>query len=74
MACDKPVAARQWVQKLLEKCRLVVKHPDVGDARPELGIGIRSTYVGSYVIFFRQVKGFLEIERVIRGDVNDPKI
>ncbi|WP_261344228.1 type II toxin-antitoxin system RelE/ParE family toxin [Stieleria varia] len=57
-----------------EKCRLVGKHPDVGDTRPELGEGIRSTYVCSYVIFFRRVEGFLEIVRVIRGDVDEPKI
>ena len=54
IARDKPVAARQWVQKLREKCRLLARHPEVGDARPELGDGIRSTYVGSYVIFFRR--------------------
>ncbi|WP_233215757.1 type II toxin-antitoxin system RelE/ParE family toxin [Rhodopirellula bahusiensis] len=56
IARDKPDAARQWVQKLREKCRLVAKHPDVGDARPELGDDIRSTYVGSYVIFFGEWK------------------
>ena len=74
IARDKPIAARQWVKKLREKCRLAAKHPDVGDARPELGEGIRSTYVGSYVIFFRRVEGFLEIARVVRGDVDEPKI
>ena len=74
IARDKPGAARQWVEKLREKCRLVAKHPDVGDARPELGDGIRATYVGSYVIFFRCVEGFLEVVRVIRGDVDEPKI
>jgi len=62
------------VQKLREKCRVVAKHPDVGDARPEFGDGIRSTYVGSYVIYFRRVEGFLEIVRVIRGEVDDPQI
>ena len=39
----------------------------------QLGESIRSTYVGSYVTFFRRVEGFLEIVRVIRGDVDDPK-
>ncbi|WP_231846451.1 type II toxin-antitoxin system RelE/ParE family toxin [Rhodopirellula baltica] len=62
------------MQKLREKCRLVAKHPDVGDTRPEFGDGIRSTYIGSYVIFFRQVEGFLEIVRVIRGEVDAPQI
>ena len=74
IARDKPIAARQWVQKLREKCRLVAKYPEVGEARPELGEGIRSTHVGSYVIFFRRVDGFLEIVRVIRGDLDEPQI
>ncbi|MCC9644697.1 type II toxin-antitoxin system RelE/ParE family toxin [Rhodopirellula sp. JC740] len=74
IARDKPAAARRWLAKLREKCRLVANHPDVGDARPELGENIRSTYVGSYVIFFRHVEGYLEIVRVIRGDVDDPDI
>ncbi len=73
IARDKPIAARQWVRKLREKCHLIASHPEMGDARPELGESIRSTYVGSYVIFFRRVEGFLEIVRVIRGDVDDPK-
>ncbi|WP_235033517.1 type II toxin-antitoxin system RelE/ParE family toxin [Rubripirellula obstinata] len=50
MAEDKPVAARQWVAKIREKCRLAAKHPDIGDDRGDLGEGIRSTYVGSYII------------------------
>jgi len=68
IANDKPVAARQWVAKIREKCRIVAQHPDVGDQRPELGQEIRSTYVGSYVIFFRRSDGFVDFVRVIRGD------
>ena len=37
IARDKPVAARQWVGKLREKCHLIANHPEMGDARPELG-------------------------------------
>ena len=70
IARDKPEAARQWVSKIREKCRLVAKHPEVGDDRAELGKDIRSTYAGSYVIFFRCSQGFLDIVRVIRGDRN----
>ena len=73
IARDKPIAARQWVRKLREKCHLIANHPEMGDARPELGESIRSTYVGSYAIFFRRVEGFLEIVRIIRGDVDDPR-
>jgi toxin ParE1/3/4 len=54
IAKDKPNAARQWVAKLREKCRLAATHPDIGDDRSDLGEGIRSTYVGSYIIYFRE--------------------
>lgn len=68
IAQDKPIAARKWVAKIRAKCGIVAKHPEVGDERPELGENIRSTYVGSYVIFFRRNDGCVEIVRVIRGD------
>ena len=74
IANDKPDAARKWVSKLREKCRLASQHPEIGDERPELGEGIRSTYLGSYVIFFRRSDGVVEIVRVIRGDVDKPNI
>ncbi|MDA1053414.1 MAG: type II toxin-antitoxin system RelE/ParE family toxin [Planctomycetota bacterium] len=72
IAKDKPVAARQWIAKLREKCRLVAKNPDIGDDRSDLGDGIRSTYVGSYIIYFREREGTLEIVRAVRGDLEFP--
>jgi len=68
IATDTPVTARQWVAKIREKCRIVAQHPEVGDSRPEFGKNMRSTYVGSYVIFFRRADGFVDIVRVICGD------
>lgn len=72
IAKDKPAAARQWVATLREKCRLAASNPEIGDERDDLGEGIRSTYVGSYIIFFRENKGNLEIVRVARGDQKFP--
>jgi len=68
IAQDKPIAARNWVAKLREKCRLIASQSDIGDHRPELGDGIRSSYLGSYVIFFRRTDGVVEIVRIVRGD------
>lgn len=47
IAKDKPIAARQWVEKIREKCRLAANYPEIGDDRRDLGEGIRSTFVGS---------------------------
>ena len=69
IAKDKPKAARVWTAKLREKCRMLAIHPEVGDDRADLGEGIRSTYLGSYIIYFRQREEVLEIVRVRRGDV-----
>ena len=72
IAKDKPSAAREWAAKIREKCRMLAKHPGVGDDRSDLGEGIRSTYVGSYIIFFRHRETTLEIVRVRRGDLKFP--
>ncbi|NLX98737.1 MAG: type II toxin-antitoxin system RelE/ParE family toxin [Rhodopirellula sp.] len=53
IARDKPIAARRWVERIKAKCRLVAKQPDLGEIREDLGPAVRSTLVGSYVIFYR---------------------
>ena len=72
IAKDNPNAARQWVAKLREKCRLAARHPEIGDDRSDLGEGIRSTFVGRYIIYFREKDGALEIVRVVGGDQEFP--
>ena len=68
IARDKPIAARKWAEKIKAKCRLLAIHPKLGEARDDLGEGVRCTFVGSYVIFYRQTGEIVEISRVIRGD------
>ncbi len=68
IARDKPIAARRWVKRIKEKCHLLANNRELGDLREDLGVNIRCSYVGSYVIFFRHVGAYLEISRVIRGD------
>ncbi len=68
IARDKPMAARKWAQRVRRKCRLIARNNELGDAHEELGVGIRSTYPGDYIIFFRAGSKVVEILRVIRGD------
>jgi toxin ParE1/3/4 len=68
IARDKPIAARQWVNKIKAKCHLLVDHPQLGESREDLGCGIRCTYVGSYVVFYRPTAEAIEVVRVLRGD------
>jgi toxin ParE1/3/4 len=66
---DKPVAARRWLARIKEKCRLLAKTPAIGERRPEFLSGkCRCSLVGSYVIFYRPIEGGVEVVRVIRGD------
>jgi toxin ParE1/3/4 len=67
IARDKPAAARKWTHKVRQKCRLLAKNPEIGDLCPELGQGVRSTYLGDYNIYFRAFASDVEIMRVIRG-------
>ncbi|MCA9249086.1 MAG: type II toxin-antitoxin system RelE/ParE family toxin [Planctomycetales bacterium] len=72
IAKDKPLAARQWIDKLRAKCRFVARNPEIGDVRHEFGPNIRSTYLGSYVIFFRRNSDAVEIVRIVRGERDRP--
>lgn len=68
IAFDKPDAARKWVHRIRTKCKLLAKYPQLGDAHEEFGRGVRSSYLGHYIIFFRVKGEFVEIMRVMRGD------
>jgi len=69
IAEDKPEAARRWLAKIKEKCRLLAKTPELGERRPEFLSGkCRCSLVGSYVIFYRSIDNGIQVVRVIRGD------
>lgn len=68
IARDKPLAAANWVETIEQKCELIAATPDFGEIRPELGVNIRSSSVGRYVIFFRPITDGIEVVRVISGD------
>jgi toxin ParE1/3/4 len=62
------MAAANWVDTIEQKCRLIAATPDFGERRPEYGANFRSSVVGRYVIFFRPIKGGIEVVCVIPGD------
>ena len=70
IARDKPRAAVEWVDKIEAKCLLIAGQPTMGELQPKLGVGVRSNFVGRYVIFHRQTNDRVEILRVISGDRN----
>ncbi len=65
---DKPIAAAEWVEKIEAKCLLIASSPEIGEAMPRLGTGVRASSVGRYVIFHRYANNRVEILRVLAGD------
>jgi toxin ParE1/3/4 len=55
IACDKPVAASNWIDLIEEKCKLIAATQALGEQSSEFGADIRSSTVGRYVIFYRML-------------------
>jgi toxin ParE1/3/4 len=64
---DNKRAARQWAVEITEKFRIIGRSPKIGIARPELGENLRSFPYGNHLIFYREVKGGIEVTRVFHG-------
>ena len=68
IARDNPIAAREWVDAVRQRCHLLSQHPLMGETRPGFGVaGCRSISVGLYVIFFRPSASGVEIARILHG-------
>jgi len=68
IARDKPNAAREWLARLRQACATLAENAEVGEMRDGFGVpGCRSFSVGNYVVFFRAIKGGIEVSRVIHG-------
>jgi toxin ParE1/3/4 len=61
------IAADDLLRTFDEKLKLLSDFPNAGPARPELRQRIRSFPVGNYVIFYRPIRGGIELIRVLHG-------
>jgi toxin ParE1/3/4 len=55
------------LQAIRQKFRLLEQFPKSGRSREELMLGIRSTVVYEFVIFYRVIDPWVEVVRVIHG-------
>lgn len=62
--------ADRLLNQIEESILRVGRLPGIGRPRPELGTGLRSVSVGSYLLFYRQRNGKAEIVRVVHGNRN----
>ncbi|MEO7246188.1 MAG: type II toxin-antitoxin system RelE/ParE family toxin [Rubrivivax sp.] len=67
IAEDNPVRALAFVDELEARCAGIAGAPGIGTARPELGDGIRVLPHGRYLIFYRQVRKVVRVERVMHS-------
>jgi toxin ParE1/3/4 len=49
------------------KLRNYADRPGMGTVREDFGVGLKSFHVKSYVIFYRRVKGGIQLVRVLHG-------
>jgi toxin ParE1/3/4 len=64
---DSPAAAYRLIEVLYQRFELLANHPLIGQARNDLGEGLRCTVAGNYVIVYRPRQDEIEIVRVVHG-------
>lgn len=67
IAQDNPKRALTFADELEDKCIGLGQTPGIGTMRPELGEGIRMLPHRRYLIFYREARGVLRIERIVHG-------
>lgn len=50
-----------------EKCQMLAEYPEMGRARHELLVNLRSFTVKNYVIFYQPITDGIEVLRVLHG-------
>ncbi len=66
--------ALQIINRIEEKCRLISQFPGAGTARVDLGEGLRSTMVDSFVIIYRPLEHGMRILLVVEGHQDLPSV
>jgi toxin ParE1/3/4 len=66
--------ADRWIERLVEKVRLVGANPGIGRARPDLADGCQSVSFRNYLIVYVKRKSMVEIIRVLHGSRDIPNV
>ena len=67
IAQNNPTAADKWSDAMGERYAMLAQHPHLGSPRPLLKKGVRCLPVGSYVVFYHEVKTGIEIIRILHS-------
>lgn len=74
IARDNFDAAERWLEKIDRALKLLAELPGAGARREEIAPGMRSFPVGNYLIFYRELKGAIEVVHVIHGARHLPDV
>ena len=67
VARDWPTAAHRLRSALEGVFRVLAGNPSMGEARPDLGHGIRVFSFGNYAVYFHEMRGRVVIARIIHA-------
>jgi toxin ParE1/3/4 len=70
IACDKPVAASLFVERLQAQCEALAQFPEIGTRRDDLLEDLRLFSFRGYGIYYRNLADIVRIERVLRASQN----
>ena len=68
IARDKPLAALHWIDKIEQKCVAISVNPALGEASPALGLNVRRSFLGRYIIYYRTLADGIDVLRIVAGD------
>ena len=74
IAQDNPKAAGSLLERIERICALIAASPEIGRRRKEFGPELRSFPVDRYLVFYRPVRGGVEIARVLHGARDLPSL
>lgn len=67
IAADNRTAADRFLRRIAVRLGTVAHHPLMGQARPQLGPGVRSMPFGNYVIFYAPTSTGIHVLRILHG-------
>ncbi|HEX5416426.1 MAG TPA: type II toxin-antitoxin system RelE/ParE family toxin [Chloroflexota bacterium] len=70
IAADNPTAADRVLDAIDSRCARLGENSKLGRARPDIAPELRYFPVGNYLIFYREIRGGVEIVRVLHGARN----
>jgi toxin ParE1/3/4 len=72
IARDNMDGANRLVDELTARFVIIGSSPEMGRTRDELKSGLRSHPVSNYIIYYREMQGYISIVHIIHG-ARDPK-